>query len=115
MELLTATQFLAFFLMLIFAAAGACTGLGVGTKMRPVSPRFLTSTYGFEVAAGSLFLWLVTFQPWLQIGFLVGGGAGVYQALKGKKKKASRPFGWLVFLSSLVPVLMTTLLEEDFF
>jgi hypothetical protein len=104
---LTHAQNLAILFMLIFASVGACAGLGVGTKLgRPASTKFLTCSYGFEVAASLLFLALVTSEIWLQIGFFLGGGVGIYEAAKGKQNNASQLFGWFVFLNSIVLVIL---------
>ena len=110
MVTLTDTQILALLSVLIFGTAGACAGLGAGTKLGPNSTKFLVVSYGFEVAASFLCLWLVTFQTWLGIGILLGSGTGVYQAFKGDKNDAPQLFGWFVFISCiglLIVVVMT--------
>jgi hypothetical protein len=115
MVILTDVQILALLSMLIFASAGACAGLGAGTKTESASMRFLTSSCGFEVAAGFLFLSLVTSEPGLGIGSLLGGGVGIYQAFKGDKNGASQSFGWLVFLSSVVLAFLVVVSLEILF
>lgn len=112
MVTLSDTQILALLSVLIFAAVGACNGLGVGTKLIPSSMKFLVVPCGFEVAASFLSLWLVTSEAWLGVGFFLGSGTGVYQAFRGNRDEAPPLFGWFVFIISIVLLMVLMLALE---
>lgn len=107
-------QNLGFLVILFLTAGGVCAGLGVGTKLRPYSQRFLIGLYAFSVVAGLLFLAQITSQPWLRLASLLGTGIGIYQLFRGKEGQASQRFGWLVFVSSLALIVLIVLPLEYF-